>query len=160
MVRQATNADYIFIYGLYFHPKVNPFLLYEMEEAVHFPTIFKELMAKHVLYIFENKDERIGMFKLAPWSYRTSHIAYLGGVAIDPQWSGKGHGQQMMEEILALGKEQGYKRIELSTATINTKAIHLYKKLGFQEEGILRQYCYMKSEDRYLDEVMMSYLYL
>jgi putative acetyltransferase len=64
----------------------------------------------------------------------------------------------MLEEILALGRERGLLRIELSTATINERAIRLYEKMGFEKEGILRKYTYLKSEDRFLDEVLMAVL--
>jgi len=64
----------------------------------------------------------------------------------------------MMSEIKDLAKEKGMRRIELSTSVINDRAIHLYEKAGFQKEGILRKYSYLESEDRYLDEVMMSWI--
>ena len=158
MVRQATAKDFSFIYDLYFHPQINPFLLYEMMDKAAFRPIFKDLLKKKVLYIFDIDGEKVGMFKLIPLMYRTEHIAYLGGVAIHPQWAGKGFGVQMMQEILAYAKQCGILRIELSTATINEKAIHLYEKVGFQKEGVLRNYTYLKSENRFLDEVLMAYL--
>jgi putative acetyltransferase len=156
MVRQTNIEDLSFIENLYFHPRVNPFLLYEMDEQSQFPTIFSTLQKNGQLYIFEKEGEPIGMFKLIRLAHRTSHIAYLGGVAIHPNHAGKGFGEEMMREIIALGQRMGLGRIELSTATINKKAIHLYEKIGFQKEGILRHYTHLKSEGRYLDEVMMS----
>jgi putative acetyltransferase len=98
------------------------------------------------------------MFKLAPLTHRTDHIAYLGGVAIHPDFAGKGLGDYMLREILALAKQSGLLRIELSTATINDRAIRLYEKTGFQKEGVLRRYTHLKSEGRFLDEVLMSCL--
>lgn len=158
MVRQANSNDYDFMYGLYFHPHINPFLLYEMEETVNFPTIFKDLLHKNILYIFEENGEKAGMFKLVPFTYRTAHAAYLGGVAIHPTYMGKGLGVLMLQEIIAFSVKSGFNRIELSTAVTNEKAVHLYEKVGFQKEGVLRRYTYLKSENRYLDEVLMSYL--
>lgn len=141
------------------HPAINPFLLYEqMTEAEFFP-IFNDLIQKKQIYIFSLENEDLGMFKLVPLFHRTSHIAYLGGVAIHPNFSGKGIGKLMMQSIIDLGEQLNLKRIELSTATINERAIRLYLSVGFQKEGVLRKYTYLKSEDRYLDEVMMSYLY-
>jgi RimJ/RimL family protein N-acetyltransferase len=159
MLRKATSSDYDFIYGLYFHPLVNPYLLYEMEEAEQFATIFEALMQANLLYLFEKEGVTIGMFKLIPLAHRTSHIAYLGGLAIAPEQSGKGLGQVMLLEILALCKEKGILRLELSTATHNEKAIRLYEKVGFEREGILRRYTNLKSEGRMIDELLMSYLF-
>ena len=75
-----------------------------------------------------------------------------------PDFAGRGLGKLMLREIISLGKQQGLLRIELSTATINEKAIHLYESVGFEKEGVLRRYTHLKSENRFLDEVLMSYL--
>lgn len=159
MIRRAGNNDFDFIRSLYFHPQTNPYLLYEMEEEENFPAIFDELMGKNLLWVFETDGSPKGMFKLIPLAHRTSHIAYLGGVAIHPEVAGSGLGTQMLVEIIELGRTMGLHRIELSTATFNEKAIRLYEKTGFQKEGVLRDFCWLKSENRYIDEVMMSYLY-
>jgi L-phenylalanine/L-methionine N-acetyltransferase len=159
MVRHATTEDFDFIYGLYFHPQINPYLLYEMMETEAFKPIFADLLAKEIVFVFENNGQKVGMFKLFAHTHRTSHIAYLGGVAIHPDFAGKGFGNEMLEEILDLAQKRGFLRIELSTATINEKAIHLYEKMGFQKEGVLRNFCFLKSENRFLDEVMMAYLF-
>jgi L-phenylalanine/L-methionine N-acetyltransferase len=159
MTRQANHSDFEFIYSLYFHPKVNPFLLYEMMDEVTFQPIFDDLMSKNIIFIFEENGQSIGMFKLYAHTYRAAHVGYLGGLAVHPNFAGKGYGAKMTEEILILGKEKGFLRIELSTATTNEKAIALYEKLGFQREGVFKKYTYLQSENRYLDEMMMAYLY-
>ncbi len=159
MIKQATSQDFDFFYKLYFHPLINPYLLYEMMDKGDFALIYNELLEKKVLFIFEKDGQDVGMFKLIPLTYRSSHIAYLGGVAIHPDYSGKGYGSQMMQAIVEYGKILDLKRIELSVAAINDRAQHLYEKAGFQKEGILRNYTYLKSKNKYLDEILMSYLY-
>src|SRR5437868_15183705 len=119
MVRKATSADFDFIYSLYMHPQVNPFLLYEMMDAASFKPIFDELLSKKVKYVFEENGNAAGMFKLIPLAHRNAHIAYLGGLAIDPAFAGKGYGSAMLNEILAYAKQQGFLRVELSVASIN-----------------------------------------
>jgi putative acetyltransferase len=160
MIRLATFTDFDFIYGLYMHPLVNPYLLYEQMSKSDFQPIYDDLMAKNLVYLYQEENTLVGMFKLVPLTYRTSHIAYLGGVAIHPDFGGQGFGKKMMQAIITLGKTQGLKRIELSTATINERAIRLYESCGFEKEGVLKNYTYLKSEDRFLDEVMMAYLFL
>lgn len=159
MIKPATTKDFDFFYSLYFHPLVNPYLLYEMMDKSAFEPIYVDLLEKKVLFVFKKGAQDVGMFKLVPLTYRSSHIAYLGGVAIHPDFSGKGYGSQMMQAIVDYGGTFGFKRIELSVAAINEKATHMYEKAGFQKEGILRNYTYLKSENRYLDEILMSYLY-
>jgi L-phenylalanine/L-methionine N-acetyltransferase len=159
MVRKITAADFDFIYDLYMHPAINPWLLYELMDKETFKPVFDDLFSKGIIYIFSADGNEAGMFKLIHEEHRNAHNAYLGGVGIHPGFAGKGYGKKMMEEIIALGKEWGLKRIELSTAIINEKAIALYEKAGFEKEGVLRKYTWLVSEDRYIDEVMMSYLY-
>jgi len=158
MIRKATPSDFDFIFGLYFHPDINPFLLYEQQDAAGFQSIFNDLIEKDILYVFEYNGQKAGMFKLVPLTYRTDHIAYLGGVAIHPDFAGKGLGAEMIRSVLVLAKQSGLLRIELSTATINERAIRLYEKAGFQKEGVLRRYTHLKSEGLFLDEVLMSCL--
>lgn len=159
MTRPAQNTDFDFFFGLYMHPEVNPFLLYELMKKEEFEPIFTDLLAKNQLYVFSEEGKDIGMFKLVPLTYRCEHIVYLGGVGINPEFSGKGFGKTMLQEIIDLCQQKGYLRIELSVADINQKAIHLYQKVGFQREGVLKKYTHLKSEKRFLDEVMMAYLF-
>lgn len=159
MIRKALTLDFEFFYMLYMHEQTNPYLLYEMMDRHSFQPIWSDLLQKQVLYVFEHDNNGVGMFKLIQLQHRNAHIAYLGGVAIHPDFAGKGLGNTMLQEIIELGKTMHLLRIELSTATSNERAIYLYEKLGFKKEGVLRNYTYLAGENRFLDEVMMSYLY-
>jgi RimJ/RimL family protein N-acetyltransferase len=65
----------------------------------------------------------------------------------------------MLNEIILLGKEKAFLRMELGVSTINIKAIHLYEKAGFKKEGLLKKYIYLKNENLFLDDILMPYLY-
>jgi L-phenylalanine/L-methionine N-acetyltransferase len=158
MYRKATLADFDFAYDMYMHPIINPHLLYEQMSADDFRPIYEKLIAADIFYLFEENNEPVGMFKLIPQTYRSAHVAYLGSFAINPTFAGKGLGTKMLMAIIELSKQTGIKRIELSAGVQNIKAIALYKKCGFEEEGVLRKFTYFKSEDRYIDEMMMSYI--
>lgn len=158
MIRKITGRDFDFIYELYMHPQVNPYLLYDPMTVHEFKAVFADLLDRNIVHIFEHDGTASGMFKLVPLTYRTSHIAYLGGVAIHPSFGGKGLGFAMLQEILSYAKELGFLRVELSATITNEKAIRLYEKAGFEKEGILRKYSRLKNEDMFLDEVMMSWL--
>lgn len=62
------------------------------------------------------------MFKLIPLQHRNHHIAYLGGLAIHPSFSGRGEGLTMLHKIISLAGEKGILRMELS-ADIQRKGI-------------------------------------
>jgi L-phenylalanine/L-methionine N-acetyltransferase len=158
MTRKATQNDLQFVYDLYMHPQVNPHLLYENMDLEQFSPIYEDLLNDDVKYIFEENGTPAGMFKLICLKHRCSHIAYIGGLAIHPDFAGKGFGVKMMQEIIELAKENNLLRLELSVGLENKVAQKLYQKVGFEKEGILRKYTHLVSEGRFLDEVMMAYL--
>lgn len=156
MIRTAVLDDFDYIFQLYMHPDNNPWLLYEQMGKDEFRPIYSELTARNYLYVYSEGGKYIGMFKLQPMKYRNSHIIYLGGVAIDPGYRLQGAGGRMMQEILDKVREMGFTRVELTVGTGNSNAIRLYEKMGFQNEGLLKNYSYLKSEDRYIDEYVMG----
>lgn len=158
MIRKATAKDFEFIYELYMHPQINPYLLYEPMDTLAFLPIFEELVSKQVLFVYEHEMKQMGMCKLVPQQHRNAHIIYLGGVGIHVSQSGKGHGLKMLQEIKTYASNNNFSRIELSVATINERAVHLYEKTGFVKEGIMKNFTYLKEEDKFLDEVLMACL--
>jgi RimJ/RimL family protein N-acetyltransferase len=158
MLEKAKSNDFLYIYNLYMHPEVNPYLLYEMMEEETFSPIFNDLIKEEVLFLYRNGIENIGMCKLIRQKYRNEHILYLGGLAINPDYFGKGFGRKMMHEIIDFCTNTGVSRIELSVAVHNEKAIQLYENVGFTKEGVLKNYTYLKSKDLFIDEILMSKL--
>jgi ribosomal protein S18 acetylase RimI-like enzyme len=156
MIRIATQNDFDYIFALYMHPLNNPWLLYEQMGPDEFRPIYHELIARNSLYIYSEGGKDLGMFKLQAMKYRNSHIIYLGGVAVDPVSSKQGAGSRMMPEILERVKQMGFTRVELTVGTENAIAIKLYEKSGFLNEGCLRNYSFLKSENRYIDEYVMG----
>ena len=159
MIKKATLQDTNFFYELYMHPDINPYLLYEPMAMVAFDPIFADLVQKELVFIYFNEEGLpVGMFKLIPHTYRSAHIVYLGGVAVHPKYAGKGYGLLMMRAILNYAKDKGFLRIELSVAVQNSKAISIYQKAGFEKEGTLKKYTYLKEKDTFIDEILMAYL--
>lgn len=158
MLEKAKLDDFSYIYNLYMHPEVNPYLLYEMMEQETFRPIFEDLIKEEVLFLYKNGLETIGMCKLIRQKYRNEHILYLGGLAIHPDYFGKGFGKKIMHEIINFCKKQGVSRIELSVAIHNEKAIRLYEYAGFTKEGVLKNYTFLKSKGQFIDEILMSNL--
>ena len=158
MLEKVKAEDFLYIYGLYMNPEVNPYLLYEMMDAEAFKPIFDDVLKDEVLYLYKEGDETLGMCKLVRQKYRDEHKLYLGGVAIHPDHFGKGFGRKMMIEIIDFCKKNSVLRIELTVAVHNKKAIQLYESVGFIKEGVLKNYTYLKSKNQFIDEVLMSNL--
>ena len=158
MLEKVKSADFSYIYNLYMHPEVNPYLLYELMDEEIFQPIFIDLIKEEVLFLYKNGNENIGMCKLIRHKHRDEHKLYIGGVAIHPDYFRKGFGKKMMLEISDFCSKTGVLRIELSVATHNQKAIELYESVGFEKEGVMKKFTYLKSENQFIDEVLMSKL--
>lgn len=54
-------------------------------------------------------------------------------IAVDPFTQRKGVGQRLMEETEKIAQQRGFKKLNLSVATDNLKAISFYEKLGWRK---------------------------
>jgi len=65
----------------------------------------------------------------------TAHTGCLG-IGIIDGYRGMGIGKALMLAAIQKAKEKGLTRIELTVREHNTRAIELYKSLGFEIEGL------------------------
>ncbi len=86
--------------------------------------------------------------------WRRRHAVTLG-LAIDPDWQGRGLGRALMHRALDWARNHpGIERVELHVHAGNTPALALYRQLGFLEEG--RRARAIKFRDgRYCDDLLM-----
>jgi ribosomal protein S18 acetylase RimI-like enzyme len=66
-----------------------------------------------------------------------AHGAVLG-MGLLPEFRGKGIGRKLIQQTLAASREFGLHRVELTVREDNLNAIELYKKIGFDIEGLQR----------------------
>jgi ribosomal protein S18 acetylase RimI-like enzyme len=83
----------------------------------------------------------------------TRHVATLG-MAVAPEWRGRGVGSALMHEVIRWAKEVGVEKLALSVYPHNEAAMALYRKFGFKEEGRLTGHS--KKSIGYLDEIVMG----
>jgi putative acetyltransferase len=57
-----------------------------------------------------------------------------------PEYRAKGIGTRLMQATLAKAKEFGLEKVELHVYSNNNAAIALYRKMGFEEEGLIKKY--------------------
>ena len=84
---------------------------------------------------------------------RMSHRGSLG-MGIIKEFRGQGIGTELLSAAIEQAKKTGLEKIELNVYSENDKAIHLYKKLGFKEEGIIKNY--RKLDGKYFDSIIMA----
>lgn len=66
-----------------------------------------------------------------------------------------GLGTAMLTKLIELAKREGLHRIGLHVIADDKPAIHLYKKLGFKIEGVMKD-SYFGEDGRYHDELVMG----
>ena len=77
----------------------------------------------------------------------------FGITLADDEYRGKGFGKDILLTIINYGfKELNLNRIWCEVYS-NNNSIHLYKKLGFVSEGILREHVYKNG--KYLDSIII-----
>lgn len=88
------------------------------------------------------------------WINRRAEFAILLG---HPEAAGKGLATEASSLLLNHGfRRLNLKRVWLGVNAENQKALNLYKRLHFREEGRMREHIY--SQGRYVDIVMMGLL--
>jgi putative acetyltransferase len=88
---------------------------------------------------------------------RRRHVAGLG-ISVASQAQGQGIGAALMEALTDYADNWGHLlRIELTVYTDNLRAIKLYQKFGFREEGVQRAYALR--DGAYVDVLAMARLH-
>jgi putative acetyltransferase len=88
---------------------------------------------------------------------RLTHSGVLG-IMVHPAYWQRGIGTALMRAILEVADNWlDLKRVELSVASTNTVAVHLYEQFGFQDEGLRRHYAY--GSGQWMDSHVMARLY-
>lgn len=57
------------------------------------------------------------------------------GIALYQEYTGMGIGCAMIEKLIAVAREKSFEQMELEVVADNERAIHLYKKMGFEIYG-------------------------
>ncbi|QOR67524.1 GNAT family N-acetyltransferase [Cytobacillus suaedae] len=85
---------------------------------------------------------------------RLSHLGYFS-ISIQEAYCNMGIGRKLIEGLISWAEQRNdLEKVCLEVFSHNERAIHLYKKLGFIEEG--RKVKFVKfTEDFYADEILM-----
>jgi RimJ/RimL family protein N-acetyltransferase len=107
------------------------------------------------VFVAEENGKVVGMlnFRVTPRKKLLHHG--LTGISIREEYCNQGLGTKLMETLIAWAKEQpSIEMLCLEVLSTNDWAIHVYKKLGFQEEG--RRVDHIKQLDgTYVDDILM-----
>ncbi|MBG5895682.1 GNAT family N-acetyltransferase [Providencia stuartii] len=89
-----------------------------------------------------------------PSQQRRKHAASFG-ITVSQMHQGKGIGSKLMQVMVDYCDNWlNIRRIELEVYATNDNGLGLYKKFGFEQEGVMRDYAFR--DGQYVDAIMMS----
>lgn len=100
------------------------------------------------------QDEVVGWCDISRNERPTRAHGGMLGMGIIPAYRNRGLGTRLIEAALGEARRQGFVRVALSAHADNERAIALYRKVGFVEEGVERDGLCVDS--RYCDIITMA----
>ena len=159
ILRQLMREDTDFVFQHFGNPRVTQYLLDEppvteysqAEEIVQF---FAEPNGKtHNRWIIIRKSDQqpIGTVGYHKWAKRYFRAEI--GYDLSPDYWGQGYMSEALRAVLSHGFERlKVNRVDALVYVKNDRSIQLLQKLGFKQEGLLRDYFYLdgKFYDHYI----------
>lgn len=108
-----------------------------------------------IYYVAESDGKIVGHAFLE--SQHLQSLRHTGelNIAVYLGWQRKGIGAKLLSHIIEWAKQSKILlKIQLNVRATNTAAISLYKKMGFEEEGRVKNR--VKVKDRYIDDIIMG----
>lgn len=114
---------------------------------------YKESPGK--LYIVaEHKKKIIGLVQFNNFDFKKCRHNGLFTIFISKLWRDKGIGKMMIREMLDWTKANPViEKVSLNVFSNNPRAIALYRKMGFKQEGLCKRD--MKISNKYVNSVLM-----
>ncbi|MEM3731592.1 MAG: GNAT family N-acetyltransferase [Candidatus Bathyarchaeia archaeon] len=83
------------------------------------------------------------------------HVGVLG-IIVKDGFRDIGIGTEMMKTLIEQARKMGLKVLTLSAFATNKRALHVYKKVGFVQTGVIPKKHF--KDGRYIDEIIMTKL--
>ena len=96
----------------------------------------------------------VGIMKIQRGIFRKNRHTATMGIAVMNGYRHLGIGRKMISQGIEWCRSQGIKKLNLEVFSSNQNAIELYKKMGFEVEGIRKNQFLIF--DRFVDDVLMS----
>ncbi|MDU1016038.1 MAG: GNAT family N-acetyltransferase [Clostridium perfringens] len=105
-------------------------------------------------YVAEEDGKVLGLgILMNHGNLRKKHVGLIT-LMVNSDYQNKGIGSLLMDKLINLSESLNIIRLELCVFRDNYKAINLYKKFGFKEEGIKIKSALKNGE--YADEIIMA----
>lgn len=131
----------------------NEFRLSIEQEKSHLENMAKQETSMMLVGIINKKIVSIAQIS-APRRKRIAHNADIS-ISVKKEYWNLGIGSEVMKALIDFAKDtKKIKNISLGVKASNTKARSLYRKFGFNEVGIHKNFFYVN--DEYDDEILMD----
>ncbi len=111
--------------------------------------------ADGLILLAEIDEQLIGMMHFKPSSSRRFAHQGILGISVKESYAGLGIGTRLLTQLLDWAKKNpNLEKLTLEVFSNNERGIHLYKKLGFQEEGRLLRNAKL-DDGTYVDDIIM-----
>ncbi|MEO4052862.1 GNAT family N-acetyltransferase [Solibacillus sp. CAU 1738] len=111
---------------------------------------------KSALFVASEENKIYGyMIVRGDQARRISHRAYIV-IGVHSDSRGKGVGTALFEHLHCWAKDAGLHRLELTVISNNDVAVGLYKKMGYEIEGVKKDSLFI--DGIYVDEYYMAKL--
>ncbi|MCY6958823.1 ribosomal protein S18-alanine N-acetyltransferase [Clostridium brassicae] len=124
-IEEKDTSEVLNINNLCFNP---PWSLESLQNEI------KNKFSKYI--VLKKKNKVIGYVGI----WLIIDEAHITNIAVHPDYRNIGCGNILMNEIIHLCKQRNVPSITLEVRFNNTPAINLYKKFGFIEEGLRKNY--------------------
>ncbi|HET7421006.1 MAG TPA: GNAT family N-acetyltransferase [Candidatus Dormibacteraeota bacterium] len=154
-VRPATQDDLRAIMGIYNWAVNQTFATIDSEplDAEEAQAWWEMHGKRSKLVVSTDETGVIGWGRLLPWKQRGYDVVE-SLVYVDPVHHGRGIGSAILKNLIEDARELGYKTIVASIATDNRGGLALYKKLGFEVVGTIRDAAH--KFDRWMDITLVQ----
>jgi ribosomal protein S18 acetylase RimI-like enzyme len=124
-----------------------------MESVQKFVTA--NVLAGHPQFVAEEEGRIVGWCDAIPdeETFGKAHVAYLG-MGVLREYRGRKVGQRLLDAVIGAARRLGLEKIELAVYASNVAALTLYRKVGFEVEGVKRRSRLVEGE--YDDIVLMG----
>lgn len=155
-LKPLEHKDLSFIHSLNNNYSI---MSYWFEEPYESFAELESLYNKHIhddterRFIITNEEKYVGLIELVELDY--IHRKAELQIIISPNYQGNGFSKQAIYKALQYAFQiLNLHKVYLIVSNFNEKAIHIYEKMGFTKEGVLREEFYVNGA--YQDATRMS----